>query len=60
VLLVLVDLRTNLTTRALAALLGTSQSAVDPIIHHLVSGAGPLIATRPGQQRPTRGSPTAP
>ena len=35
-LLVLVDLRTNLTTGALAALLGTSQSAVDPIIHHLV------------------------
>jgi hypothetical protein len=36
VLLVLVHLRTNLTTRALAALPGTSQSAVDPIIHHLV------------------------
>ncbi|MDT5279450.1 MAG: hypothetical protein QOJ20_645 [Mycobacterium sp.] len=36
VLLVLIHLRTNLTTRALAALFGTSQSAVDPITHHLV------------------------
>lgn len=36
VLLVLIHLRTNLTTRALAALFGTSQSAVDRIIHHLV------------------------
>lgn len=40
VLLVLVHLRTNLTTRALAALFGTSQSAVDRVIHHLV----PLLA----------------
>jgi hypothetical protein len=36
VLLVLIHLRTNLTTRALAALFHTSQSAVDRIIHHLV------------------------
>jgi Helix-turn-helix of DDE superfamily endonuclease len=36
VLLVLIHLRTNLTTRALAALFCTSQSAVDRIIHHLV------------------------
>jgi hypothetical protein len=34
-LLVLIHLRTNLTTRALAALFDTSQSAVDRIIHHL-------------------------
>lgn len=36
VLLVLIHLRTNLTTRALAALFHTSQSTVDRIIHHLV------------------------
>jgi len=36
VLLVLVHLRTNLTSRVLAALFGTSQSAVDRIIHHLI------------------------
>ena len=36
VLLVLIHLRTNLTTRALAALFHTSQSAVDRILHHLV------------------------
>lgn len=35
-LLVLIHLRTNLTTRALAALFNTSQSAVDRIIHHLI------------------------
>ena len=35
-LLVLIHLRTNLTTRALAALFGTSQSTADRIIHHLV------------------------
>ncbi len=32
----LIHLRTNLTTRALAALFGTSQSTVDRVIHHLV------------------------
>ncbi|MGH3847572.1 MAG: helix-turn-helix domain-containing protein [Pseudonocardiaceae bacterium] len=36
VLLVLIQRRTNLTTRALAALFHTSQSTVDRIIHHLV------------------------
>jgi Helix-turn-helix of DDE superfamily endonuclease len=36
VLLVLIHLRTNLTTRALAALFHTSQSTVDRTIHHLV------------------------
>lgn len=36
VLLVLIHLRTNLTTRALAAVFHTSQSAADRIIHHLV------------------------
>jgi hypothetical protein len=38
--LVLIHLRTNLTTRALAALFHTSQSAVDQIIHHLM----PILA----------------
>jgi hypothetical protein len=41
VLLVLVHLRTNLTTRAPAVLVATSQSATDPIIGHLV----PTLAT---------------
>ncbi|WP_081665207.1 transposase family protein [Mycobacterium sp. UM_CSW] len=36
VLLVLAHLRTNLTTRALAALFYTSQSRVDRVIHYLV------------------------
>jgi len=36
VLLVLIHLRTDLTTRALAALFHTSQSTVDRVIHHLV------------------------
>jgi len=36
VLLVLIHLRTNLTTRALATLFATSQSTVDRITHHLV------------------------
>ncbi|ASL18417.1 transposase family protein [Mycobacterium intracellulare] len=39
-LLVLIHLRTNLTTRALAALFHTSQSTVDRTIHHLA----PLLA----------------
>ncbi|MBO0881705.1 MAG: transposase family protein [Mycobacterium sp.] len=42
----LVHLRTNLTTRALAALFDISQSAVDCVFHHLV----PVLARtlRPG------------
>jgi hypothetical protein len=59
VLLVLIHLRTNLTTRALAALFGTSQSAVDRTIHHLV----PLLARqmRPDADGPdSHGSSTAP
>lgn len=36
VLLVLIHLRTNVTTRALAALFTTSQSTVDRVLHHLV------------------------
>ena len=36
VLLVLIHLRTNPTTRALGALFATSQSARDRVIHHLV------------------------
>jgi hypothetical protein len=43
VLLVLTHLRTNLTTRALAVLFDTSQSAVDRIRHHLV----PVLASTP-------------
>lgn len=35
-LLVLIHLRKNLTTRALAALFNTSQSTIDRIIHHLI------------------------
>jgi hypothetical protein len=42
VLLVLIHLRTNLTTRALAALFGASQYAVDRSVPHLV----PLLARR--------------
>jgi hypothetical protein len=51
VLLVLTHLRTNLTTRALAALFDTSQSTVDRIIHHLV----PVLAhaLRPDPTRQT-------
>jgi Helix-turn-helix of DDE superfamily endonuclease/DDE superfamily endonuclease len=37
VLLVLIHLRANLTTRALAALFGTSQSTVDRVLHHLIA-----------------------
>jgi hypothetical protein len=37
---VLIHLRANLTTRALAALFGTSQSTDDRVIHHLV----PILA----------------
>jgi len=33
---VLIHLRANLTTRALAALFNTSQSTVDRVLHHLV------------------------
>jgi Helix-turn-helix of DDE superfamily endonuclease len=40
-LLVLVHLPTNLTTRALAALFNTSQSAIDRTLHHLV----PVLAS---------------
>ena len=46
VLLVLIHLRTNLTTRALAALFATNQSTADRIVHHLV----PVLA---GALRPT-------
>ncbi|MHA7650353.1 transposase family protein [Mycobacterium sp. ML4] len=38
---VLIHLRTNLTTHALAALFATSQSSVDRIIHHLM----PVLAS---------------
>ena len=47
VLLVLVHLRTNLTTRALAALFGTSQSAVDRVLHHLVPVLARILRPNP-------------
>lgn len=47
VLLVLIHLRTNLTTRALAALFTTSQSAVDRIIHHLVPTLAAVLHPTP-------------
>lgn len=51
-LLVLIHLRTNLTTRALAALFTTSQSTIDRIIHHLI----PVLAAalRPDSAREDR------
>jgi hypothetical protein len=56
---VLIHLRTNLTTRALAALFGTSQSAVDRIIHHLVPVMARALPPAPDNST-TRGSSTAP
>lgn len=47
VLLVLIHLRTNLTTRALAALFDTSQSTVDRIIHHLVPVLAQTLGPNP-------------
>jgi hypothetical protein len=47
VLLVLIHLRTNLTTRALAALFTTSQSTVDRILHHLVPALGQTLRPTP-------------
>jgi Helix-turn-helix of DDE superfamily endonuclease len=47
VLLVLIHLRTNLTTRALAALFHTSQSTLDRTIHHLVPVLADAFAPRP-------------
>ncbi|MDY6871487.1 MAG: transposase family protein [Actinomycetota bacterium] len=44
-LLVLIHLRTNLTTRDLAALFTTSQSTAHPVIHHLVAVLA--VALRP-------------
>jgi Helix-turn-helix of DDE superfamily endonuclease len=49
--LVLVRLRTNLTTRALAALFHTSQSTVDRIIHHLVPVLARSLRPNPDQHR---------
>jgi hypothetical protein len=52
-LLVLIHLRTNLTTRALAALFGTSQSTVDRVIHHLIPMlANLLLLNTPGPGQP--------
>jgi Transposase DDE domain/Helix-turn-helix of DDE superfamily endonuclease len=47
VLLVLIHLPTNLTTRALAALFGTSQSTVDRVIHHLVPALADALRPAP-------------
>jgi hypothetical protein len=46
-LLVLIHLRTNLITRALAAIFGTSQSTVDRIIHHLVPALARALRPAP-------------
>jgi len=43
VLLVLIHLPTNLTTRAPAALLHSSQSTVDPTINHLMPVLAPSL-----------------
>ena len=51
VLVVLIYLRTNLTTQALAALFGTSQSTVDRIIDHLVSVLARSHTPNPGEHR---------
>jgi hypothetical protein len=53
VLLVLIRTRTNLTTRALAALSDTSQSTVDRIVHHLV----PVLARTPRPEPDTSSHP---
>jgi hypothetical protein len=50
VLLVLIHLRTNLTTRALAALFDTSQSAVDRVIHHLMPVLARALRPAPGNR----------
>jgi hypothetical protein len=51
VLLALVHLRTNLTTRALAALFVTSQSSVDRIIHHLIPALATVLRPTPDCSR---------
>jgi hypothetical protein len=52
-LLVLIHLRTNLTTRGLAALFATSQSTVDRIIHHLVPVLGHTLRPDPSARAGT-------
>jgi hypothetical protein len=53
VLPVLIHLRTNLTTRAPAALFATRQSVVDRVLHHLVPALAHTPAPSPddGQHR---------
>jgi hypothetical protein len=53
VLLVPIHLRTNLTTRGLAAPFTTSQSTVDPIIHHLVPVLGHTLRPDPSARAGT-------
>ena len=48
----LIHLRTNLTTRALAALFHTSQSTVDRIIHHLVPVLAKALRPAPDASTP--------
>jgi len=55
-LMVLIHLRTNLTTRALAALFGTSQSTLDRVIHHLVPVLADALRPAPDDSEITRGS----
>ncbi|MGH3677412.1 MAG: helix-turn-helix domain-containing protein [Mycobacterium sp.] len=47
---VLIHLRTNLTTRALAVLFDTSQSTVDRILHHLVPVLARVLQPNPNRQ----------
>jgi hypothetical protein len=51
VLLVLIHMRTNLTTRALAALFDTSQSSVDRTIRYLVPVLAHSLTPRPDDHR---------
>lgn len=48
VLLVLIHLRTNLTTRALAVLFATSQSTLDRVLQHLVPVLAGVLRPNPG------------
>jgi hypothetical protein len=47
ILLVRIHPHTNLTTRAMAALFGTSQSTVDRVIHHLVPALAQALQPYP-------------
>ncbi|MEO1997324.1 MAG: transposase [Planctomycetaceae bacterium] len=52
-LLILIHLRTNLTTRALAAVFTTSQSTVDRIVHNLTPTLAKLLKPEPTEHEET-------